>query len=93
MSFAGAINYLLATKRDDLSIRQLGLLMACLEGRQTVRGAAEKFRVCKPAITRAASRLAEDGLIERKPDPSDRRSVLLCITATGRRLANNFAGR
>jgi DNA-binding MarR family transcriptional regulator len=69
----------------DLSARQLGVFLICyLEPElQTVRGLAAKLRVARPAITRALDRLAEVDLVRRKPDPLDRRSILVKQTATG----------
>jgi DNA-binding MarR family transcriptional regulator len=69
----------------DLSARQLGIFLICyLEGdAQTVRGLAAKLGVSKPAISRALDRLTEFDLVRRKPDPLDRRSVLVQRTATG----------
>jgi DNA-binding MarR family transcriptional regulator len=38
----------------------------------------------QPALSRLADRLAERGLVERRPDPADGRSVLLSLTEVGR---------
>jgi DNA-binding MarR family transcriptional regulator len=74
-------------RRDgpDLTARQLGVFLTCyLEGEaQTVRGLAAKLNVSKPAITRALDRLSEFGLVRRKQDPLDRRSVLVQRTVSG----------
>ena len=69
----------------DLTARQLGVFLICyLEPEsQTVRGLAQRLDVSKPAITRAIDRLTEFDLIARKPDPSDRRSVLAQRTTEG----------
>jgi DNA-binding MarR family transcriptional regulator len=69
----------------DLSMRQLGVFLTCyLEVEaQTVRGLAAKLGIHKPAVTRALDRLEEFDLTRRKPDPRDRRSVLIQRTATG----------
>jgi DNA-binding MarR family transcriptional regulator len=40
----------------------------------------------QPALSRLVDRLAERGLIERRPDPADGRSVRLALTAAGRAL-------
>lgn len=70
----------------DMTLRQIVLVGDCVaNGATTVRAAAEGMRIAKPAVTRAADRAAELGLLERKPDPNDRRSVLLKATAKGRR--------
>ena len=49
----------------------------------TVRGLAEALKVSKPAITRAVTRLSELGMMRRKPDEADRRSVLIHRTVKG----------
>jgi DNA-binding MarR family transcriptional regulator len=46
---------------------------------------ARRLLVSAPVITRQATALAESGLVERRPDPDDRRSVRLALTAKGRR--------
>lgn len=43
-------------------------------------------RVQRPTITRVIARLEELGLVDRAPDPSDRRSSLLTVSAEGRAL-------
>lgn len=74
-------------RRDahDLSSRQLGVMLISYlsDGPHTVRGLAAKLNVSKPAITRALDRLADHDLARRKPDPSDRRSVLVQRTPKG----------
>jgi DNA-binding MarR family transcriptional regulator len=74
-------------RRDgpDLSARQMGVfLTSYLEDEaQTVRGLAANLNVSKPAITRALDRLSEFDLVRRKPDPLDRRSVLVQRTMAG----------
>ena len=74
-------------RRDgaDLSSRQLGVMLTSYltDGPHTVRGLALKLNASKPAITRALDRLGELDLARRKPDPSDRRSVLVQRTPKG----------
>lgn len=69
----------------DLSARQMALLLTVYltDPPHTVRGLAEMLAVSKPAITRALDRLSELELIRRKPDPEDRRSVLIQRTVKG----------
>ena len=83
--FRDTIVALVRREGSDLSARQLGVLLTCylLEGGHTVRGLAAELNVSKPAITRALDRLAEFDLARRKPDPADRRSVLVQRTPRG----------
>ena len=54
------------------------------------QGQAEVARilmVTAPVVTRLAATLSDAGLVERRPDLTDRRAVLLALTPTGRRRA------
>ena len=74
-------------RRDgpDLSARQMALLLTVYltAPPHTVRGLAVTMNVSKPAITRALDRLSELGLVKRKTDDTDRRSVLVQRTVKG----------
>lgn len=76
-----------SVRRDapDLSARQMSLLLTVYltPPPHTVRGLADLMQVSKPAITRAVDRLSELGLVRRKTDDKDRRSVLLQRTVKG----------
>ncbi len=76
-----------SVRRDapDLSARQMALLLTVYltPPPHTVRGLAETLKVSKPAITRAVDRLSEYGLVKRKVDETDRRSVLIQRTVKG----------
>lgn len=78
----------------DLTQRQLGtlLLVTCTPGPHTIRGIAGKLDLLKPAVTRAVDVLEGEGLVERKPDPADRRSVLVVPTPAARRFVNAITG-
>ena len=69
----------------DLSSRQIAVLMTVYmdDGPHTVRGLAAVLRISKPAITRALDRLCREGLLIRKTDDKDRRSVLIQKTVKG----------
>ncbi|WP_022980698.1 MarR family winged helix-turn-helix transcriptional regulator [Ideonella sp. B508-1] len=60
----------LATLADGGGPLPLGLL---------ARSAATK----QPTLTRLIDRMVQQGLVQREPDPSDRRQTLLCITPRG----------
>lgn len=76
-----------SVRRDspDLSARQMALLLTVYltPPPHTVRGLAEALNVSKPAITRAIDRLSQYGLLKRKEDEIDRRSVLIQRTVKG----------
>lgn len=76
-----------SVRRDvpDLSARQMALLLTVFltPPPHTVRGLAAILGVSKPAITRAVDRLSQYGLVKRKVDEADRRSVLIQRTVKG----------
>ena len=76
-----------SVRRDapDLSARQMALLLTVYltPPPHTVRGLAATLNISKPAITRALDRLTEFGLVKRKVDEQDRRSVLIQRTVKG----------
>lgn len=84
-----------SVRRDapDLSARQMALLLTVYltPPPHTVRGLAQTLNVSKPAITRALDRLGEYGLVKRKPDEKDRRSVLVQRTVKGSVYLREFA--
>ena len=84
-----------SVRRDapDLSARQMALLLSVYltPPPHTVRGLAEHLNVTKPVITRAVDRLSELGMVRRKTDPDDRRSVLLQRTVKGSIFLREFA--
>jgi DNA-binding MarR family transcriptional regulator len=54
---------------------------------------AEIERVQRPTATRIVGRLEEAGLVERLPDPADRRSFTVSATAGGRALMKKLRTR
>jgi DNA-binding MarR family transcriptional regulator len=69
----------------DLSVRQLAVLLTIyLEPPpHTVRALAAKLRVTKPVITRALDSMGKLGLVSRRRDAADRRSVIIQRTVKG----------
>ena len=84
-----------SVRRDapDLTARQMALLLTVYltPPPHTVRGLAEQLNVTKPVITRAVDRLSELGMVRRKTDPDDRRSILLQRTVKGSIFLREFA--
>jgi DNA-binding MarR family transcriptional regulator len=81
----GAIAESVRRDAPDLSARQMALLLTVYltPPPHTVRGLAATLNISKPAITRALDRLTEFGLVKRKVDDQDRRSVLIQRTVKG----------
>jgi DNA-binding MarR family transcriptional regulator len=46
-------------------------------------------QISQPGITQLITRLEHDGLVERRPDPTDRRAVLVHVTEAGRRIGRS----
>ena len=69
----------------DLTTRQIAILLTVyLEPPpHTVRGLAELLNVTKPVITRALDTMGGIGLVKRRRDERDRRSVLIQRTVEG----------
>ena len=55
------------------------------EGAQSVSDLAAKERVRHQSMTQTVADLEADGFVARRPDPADRRRVLVSLTAAGRR--------
>jgi DNA-binding MarR family transcriptional regulator len=55
------------------------------EGAQSVSDLAAKERVRHQSMTQTVTDLEADGFVERRPDPVDRRRVLVTLTKAGRR--------
>lgn len=81
----GAIVESVRREAPDLSARQMALLLTVYltPPPHTVRGLAATLNISKPAITRALDRLGDYGLVRRKVDETDRRSVLIQRTVKG----------
>ena len=77
----------------DLTSRQFALLTTVyLEtGPHTVRSLALRLNVTKAVISRALDTLAGYSFIERRPDPRDKRSVVIVRTPRGSTFLTRFA--
>lgn len=76
---------LVRDQERDLTQRQLAILLVVyLEPPpHTVRGLAKYLGVTKPVITRALDTMGRMGLLERRRDENDRRSVIIRKTVEG----------
>jgi DNA-binding MarR family transcriptional regulator len=72
---------------SELTIAQLSALATVVRsGPIGVGQLAEAEALPSPAMTRLADKLEEAGLITRRPNPADRRGVLLAATTSGEKL-------
>jgi DNA-binding MarR family transcriptional regulator len=73
---------------SELTYQQYNVLrMIDTQGPQPQGEVARRLMVSAPVVTRLASTLFDSGLVVRRPDPRDRRAVMLALTPTGRRRA------
>ena len=79
--------------QPDLTNRQMALLLVAgqEEGPHTVRGLAARLGVSKPVVTRALNSLSALGLVKRRRDERDRRSVFVDMTEQGEGFLDDFA--
>lgn len=79
----------------ELSPVSYSMLMALNDsGPRRASDLVETFSIDKGAVSRQVQALLELGLIERTPDPEDRRAMILAISEEGhRRLASISAAR
>ena len=67
----------------DMTYQQYNVMRIIGDGEASQGDIARRLLVTAPVVTRLASALVEDGLVERRDDPSDRRAVRLRLTDTG----------
>lgn len=78
----------------DLTPTQLSVLATISNhGPLTLGEVAERERVAAPTITKVVGVLVDRGLIERTPDPSDRRFVRVTLTDAGDSLLERTRAR
>ena len=66
-----------------VSRTEVGVMRNLRAGPRRITELAAEERVTQPAITLLVNRLGERGWVERVPDPSDRRAVLVSLTPAG----------
>ncbi len=76
---------------EKLSFTTLSVLdtLAFNDGPMRLTDLTRTEQVSQPGLTQLITRLERDGLVERHPDPSDGRAVLVHITEAGRRIGRS----
>jgi len=78
-------------KKTGLRIGQLPVLQALQDGKALNQKALADFAdIEQPGMTTLLARMERDGLIQREPDPTDRRSTLVTLTLDGQRKSRNI---
>lgn len=69
----------------DLTSRQMSILLTVYmsDPPHTVRGIAADLNISKPVVTRALDTMGKQGLIKRKRDENDKRSIFIQRTVKG----------
>lgn len=73
-----------ALDRVDLSLPQYRMMALLADGSSVATALAERLTVTRPSVTALTDGLVERGLVERLPDPRDRRRVTHALTPAGR---------
>jgi MarR family transcriptional regulator, 2-MHQ and catechol-resistance regulon repressor len=77
---------------NDLTVSQFGTLEVLLHlGPLNQRSIGEKLLKSGGNITMVIDNLEKNELVERKPDPNDRRAVMIHLTKKGNRLSKIFS--
>lgn len=69
------------------------LLLLATQGETNLAGLAERLAVNPSTAFRMVDRLAEGGLVARRANPARRREILLRLTLSGQRLADEVTAR
>lgn len=76
---------------EDLTVSQFGVLEALLHlGPLNQKSLSEKLLKSGGNITMVINNLEKCGFVERQPDPSDRRAVLVHLTEKGQKFIEEF---
>jgi DNA-binding MarR family transcriptional regulator len=75
------------------STQRLALFETAIGGPLRLSDLAERMGVTAPTASRAVDGLVELGLLERLPDPGDRRAVRIDLTRSGRKDVEERKGR
>jgi DNA-binding MarR family transcriptional regulator len=77
-----------------VSIAQLRALASIRDaGSMRINALGERENLSQPSTTLIVGRLEQRGWVTRRPDPADRRAVLLTITPAGRRTLDEARAR
>lgn len=78
----------------DLSLARFDLLMQLArEDGQTLAQLSRRMLVTAGNLTGLVDRAERDGIVERRPDPNDRRLTRVSLTARGQKLASKAVTR
>src|SRR6266516_3728317 len=92
---AGVVEARLEAAVGPLSLAKLGVLRPLVEAKQPLplSELAERQHCVRSNITQLVDRLEKEGLVRRRADPTDRRSVLAALTPAGSGPTRRRCGR
>jgi DNA-binding MarR family transcriptional regulator len=75
-----------ATENFDITVGQFHTLRRIHQGKDSVSKLAADSHISRPAISRLVDVLVNKGLVNRTPNPNDRRNLQLALTEAGQDL-------
>jgi len=84
--------HIVKEKIIDLSNRQLFIILEIylFDGPHTIKSLSASMNTSKAVVVRAVDTLSQINFLKRRPDPRDRRSVLIVRTAQGSIYVNSL---
>jgi DNA-binding MarR family transcriptional regulator len=93
LSFLVQTLYAEAGRESGLTTPQAQLLCVLQDGPLGMAGLSSMLRLERSSLTGLVDRAEQRGLVERRPDPADRRAVRVALTPAGRRTVDRFHGQ
>ncbi|HWV39567.1 MAG TPA: MarR family transcriptional regulator [Vulgatibacter sp.] len=93
---ANAVSRVIARSYEDAGLRTNEwrvLAVLAEDGPSSQQRLVGRTQMDKVAVSRAATALADEGLVRRREDPDDARALILSLTARGRALHRRLAPR
>jgi len=80
----------LASGKYGITSSQFHTIRRISQGDASVSALADCMRVSRPNVSRAVDDLVNNGLVNRKRDPDDRRNIHLSLTEKGKKMIKNL---
>ena len=87
---ARIVEHLRANGHDELSLAHINLTRNLDEDGTRLTELARRAAMTKQSMSELVDQVARKGLVERRPDPTDRRAKLVCFTGAGLRWLEAF---
>jgi DNA-binding MarR family transcriptional regulator len=83
----------LATSEYGITSSQFHTIRRISQGDASVSALADCMHVSRPNVSRAVDELVQNGLVNRKRDPDDRRNIQLSLTDKGKKMIKDLHDR